>query len=234
MTSIPLYIQITKSIYEMILKGELKYGQPLPPERELSKHFGVNRKTLRKALLLLEENKTLFRIQGRGTYLNKLNTSYDVKPVIGLNDSIRQQGMTPSNRLLYHEKILACSKYAKFLSVPKNCLLFRLVRLRLADGSPVALQSTFLRYDLLPDIEHLDFSSFSLYDILGQYKIQVDHVREQITPITIFNPEAKLLKRNEGLPGFMIEDISYDTYGQPLEYTKAYSNNPVITSSILL
>ncbi len=45
---------IVKEIWEMILRGELKPGDRLPPERELVKKFNVSIVTLREALKVLE------------------------------------------------------------------------------------------------------------------------------------------------------------------------------------
>jgi DNA-binding FadR family transcriptional regulator len=45
---------IVKEIWELILRGELKPGDRLPPERELVKKFNVSIVTLREALKVLE------------------------------------------------------------------------------------------------------------------------------------------------------------------------------------
>lgn len=49
-----LYQQIADQLRGMINSGEYPPGSYLPPERELSQHFGVSRTSLREALIALE------------------------------------------------------------------------------------------------------------------------------------------------------------------------------------
>ncbi len=49
-----------------ILRGELRYGQKLPPERRLAEEFGVNRLTLRSALAQLVAHGLVTVKQGSG------------------------------------------------------------------------------------------------------------------------------------------------------------------------
>ena len=60
---------IMKEILESIKSGDLKPGDKLPPERELTKMFGVGRSTLREAISALVLVGYLEVIQGRGTFL---------------------------------------------------------------------------------------------------------------------------------------------------------------------
>ncbi|MBC8586564.1 GntR family transcriptional regulator [Youxingia wuxianensis] len=226
----PLYIQISNQINDMISSGELKYGQSIPSERELSELFNVNRKTLRKATSLLVEEGVLVRIRGKGTYIEKASASYMVDKVYGFNEMLRNNGMEPSSRLLYTEKRKARRKFAKILNVDENDDIYRLVRLRLGNNQPMALQNTYISYNIFPHIEKIDFTMFSLYDVLNQYKITIKRTLEKITPIIINNPEAKILKRAPGAPGFMTEETSYDVNGLIIDYTKTYTNNLKITA----
>ncbi len=60
---------VMKEILESIKSGDLKPGDKLPPERELTKMFGVGRSTLREAISALVLVGYLEVIQGRGTFL---------------------------------------------------------------------------------------------------------------------------------------------------------------------
>jgi GntR family transcriptional repressor for pyruvate dehydrogenase complex len=58
-----------KEILDSIQSGVLKPGDKLPPERELTKMFGVGRSSLREAISALVLVGYLEVIQGRGTFL---------------------------------------------------------------------------------------------------------------------------------------------------------------------
>jgi GntR family transcriptional repressor for pyruvate dehydrogenase complex len=60
-----------KEILESIQSGDLKPGDKLPPERKLTKMFGIGRSTLREAISALVLVGYLEVIQGRGTFLRK-------------------------------------------------------------------------------------------------------------------------------------------------------------------
>lgn len=70
-----LSIQISENIQEMIESKQLKLGTKLPSERNLAETLGVNRVTLSKAILLLEQ-KGLVKIKtGDGTYIINVSSS---------------------------------------------------------------------------------------------------------------------------------------------------------------
>ena len=60
-------------IREMILAGELKPGDRLPPEKELSEALGLSRSSLREAVKALTLVKVLTVRQGDGTYVTSLD-----------------------------------------------------------------------------------------------------------------------------------------------------------------
>ncbi|WP_125776614.1 FadR/GntR family transcriptional regulator [Antribacter gilvus] len=59
-------------IRDMIVSGELKPGQRLPPEKELSDALGLSRSSLREAVKALELIRVLDVRRGDGTYVTTL------------------------------------------------------------------------------------------------------------------------------------------------------------------
>ena len=92
--------EIISQIRHRILANELKPGEKLPSERELSEQLGVSRNTLREAIRMLEFTGliTLKKGTGGGAFLNESNSSalseslldgialrqYDVEELIGV------------------------------------------------------------------------------------------------------------------------------------------------------
>ncbi len=62
------YFQIMETLKEKFLSGELKAGDKLPSENELSSHYQVSRHTVRKALSILENAGYIYAVHGRGTF----------------------------------------------------------------------------------------------------------------------------------------------------------------------
>lgn len=75
MSGMSLTDQAIVKIKEMIISGELRPGDRLPPEQELSESLGLSRSSLREAIKAL----TMFRVldvrRGDGTYVTSLTPS---------------------------------------------------------------------------------------------------------------------------------------------------------------
>ena len=62
------YLQLEKKLQTLITSGQIKSGDQLPPENEISEISGVSRVTVRQALKKLEKNNIVYRIPGKGTF----------------------------------------------------------------------------------------------------------------------------------------------------------------------
>lgn len=66
------YEYVIDSIKGMITRGELKYGERIPSERELAARFNVSRVPIREALKILEYMGVLDSSRGDGTYVKNI------------------------------------------------------------------------------------------------------------------------------------------------------------------
>ena len=65
------YQKIMNQIQRLILSGDLKKGDKLPPERSLSENLGVGRPTLKQALSALESLGIIESRHGGGNYISE-------------------------------------------------------------------------------------------------------------------------------------------------------------------
>lgn len=71
-----LYTTVYNDIISKIKSGELKVGDKLPTELELTKIYGVSRITVSRAMKDLAESNLIYRVKRSGTFVNgKLNHS---------------------------------------------------------------------------------------------------------------------------------------------------------------
>lgn len=73
--------QVVARIYDLIKSEELKPGDRLPPERELSKQLGISRPSLRAGLSSLISMGVLQSRQGAGTFLVDGPPALDSEPL---------------------------------------------------------------------------------------------------------------------------------------------------------
>ena len=72
---------IIEQIQNMIMSGELKIGDKLPPERELTETLNVGRPALREALKALEVIGVIERIHGQGNFISNNIVDSFFKPL---------------------------------------------------------------------------------------------------------------------------------------------------------
>lgn len=70
----PIYEQLYKKVTELIMKSELKPNDKLPSARELAKDLGVNPNTVSKAFQMLERDKLIYSLAGRGSFIADIDT----------------------------------------------------------------------------------------------------------------------------------------------------------------
>ncbi len=66
---VPLYYQLQETLKEQIESGMWRPGDTLPSEPELARRYGVSRVVVRQALSILEDDRQVIRVQGRGTFV---------------------------------------------------------------------------------------------------------------------------------------------------------------------
>jgi GntR family transcriptional regulator len=66
---VPLYYQLQEVLKEQIESGVWGTGEALPSEPELARSFGVSRVVVRQALAILEDDRQIVRVKGRGTFV---------------------------------------------------------------------------------------------------------------------------------------------------------------------
>lgn len=77
-----VYHKIAKQIKNAIAQGELKPGEQLPSERDLSKMLGVSRTSLREALKLLEHSGLVSIKHGQGVFITEQDQESLMKKVL--------------------------------------------------------------------------------------------------------------------------------------------------------
>ncbi len=73
------YIQIYNHIKQLIVQGQIKEHEKLPPIRKLADYINVNNATIVKVYELLEKEGYVYKIIGSGTFVSSVNIKKEVK-----------------------------------------------------------------------------------------------------------------------------------------------------------
>ena len=219
---VPLYHQLKTVILREIEAGRWQPDQQLPTEHELAQRFRVSKITVRQALRELAGAGFIRREQGRGTFVEPRKLQQGPRELTSFTDEMRRHGLLPTSRLLDQEVVLSPDEIATALRIAPGTRLFKLRRLRLADGEPMGIQTAYLPLDLVPGITDRNFANVSLYDFLqAQYGLHPANARETYCVAQLKRDEAELLRVPARSPAMIAERITFLADGRPFEYVRS-------------
>jgi GntR family transcriptional regulator len=218
-SSIPLYVQIAESLLDRIESSELRPGDRLPSERELSNMLDVNRMTVRRALQVLESQGLLIRRRGDGTYIAEPKIERQAGQLVPFTRGMERRGYLPGAKVITLERRAAEAAVARELGLPVSAPVYYVRRLRSINREPVMLERFTVPAHRFPGFERYDFSSRSVYAVMEQeYGIIVVRARQSLEPVVATEYEAELLKVQPGSPLMLERRLGFDQDEQPLEY----------------
>jgi GntR family transcriptional regulator len=218
----PMYFQIQDQLLKMINSGQLRSGDLLPSEGELSRVYGVSRMTSRQALQALESQGYASRHKGRGTFVTQPKVEKDITHLSGFTAEMRALGLKAGSRVLAAETLPATVEMAAKLDVEVGKPIFRLLRLRFANELPVAVEEISLPVERYPGIQDLDFSQLSLYAALRErYDIRLSLADEILEARAATKQEAELLEVAPRTSLLVISRTLWSVEGQPVEVARS-------------
>ncbi|HET7899576.1 MAG TPA: GntR family transcriptional regulator [Candidatus Nanopelagicales bacterium] len=216
----PVHVQIAAWLRQAIARGELAPGDRLPGERDLAERLGVSRMTLRQALADLESAGEIVRVAGRagGAFVAEPRIEVDLTHLTGLTDQLTRAGRRAGARVLSASSVSPSPDVAHALALPARAQAIEVVRVRLANRVPVALETSWFTAHLVPGL--LDRSlQGSLYAVLRKhYRIDPVSAQERLHAVLADDTTAPLLDVELGTPLVAVERTAYDASGTPVEF----------------
>ena len=225
-SKLPLYEKIVINLRELIQSGMLKPGEAIPPELSLVEYYGVSRLTIRKAIDELERSKLLIRRQGIGTFVNDPVITSIAPSKLSFTDQVLSVGQKPSSKLISREIVEASQKIAQKLHLNENEPVVCIIRLRLADGVPILLETASYSQRLFPSLEFIeDFKDLSIYEFLSkEHGKKVTLIEQTLSPVLLSEEEAGYLSAAPGSASIHSESVAFSSDGQPIEYSFSVAN----------
>ncbi|HHQ4309684.1 TPA: GntR family transcriptional regulator [Serratia fonticola] len=219
----PRYIQLANTLEIAIKQRVLGVGDFLPPERVLAEALDLSRVTVSKAMKLLEEQALVSRQQGIGTRV-AMHIGYSLNQDNGFTAQVLRSGSSVSNQWLLRSCIKAPSEVAKALELASGSIVVKLRRLRLMDGNPVSLETTYIPTRFLPDPEELEHSLYALWRSRG---IVPEGRHFLLKAVASSDENASLLNVQSGTPLLRIVQTSRNAQGEVLEFSETLCRSDV-------
>lgn len=217
----PAAERIRRQLLDQIHGGLVTPGQRLGAERDLAQELGVSRSTVRQALAALEEADEVRRVPGRGggTFVRSRKVERDLSKVVGVPALLRSQGMTSGSRVISTGIVTPDAATATALHLRVDQLVVDIVRIRLADGTPISLEHVRLPAERFPRLLDQPLGG-SLYELLEErYDTLPGEAEEHIEVTPAVPDEASILGTEPAAPLLSITRTTEDADGAVFEYS---------------
>lgn len=221
--AIPLHIQLSQIIREMIETGILKEGSLLMPEREICKQQGISRMTVNKAILTLVNEGLLERKQGRGTIVALKKKRHRYEKLEGFTEIMDKKGYQTRNELILFELSPQTHQIRGKLKLQDDkALVYKIKRVRYLENDAFILETVYISQLMCPDLSEELVKEKSLYQLYREpYQHKIIRAEQSIKPIMITEEQAKLLKADPNTLALEIDRVVYTDEEAVMEYTSS-------------
>ncbi len=221
-SSAPKYMQLAAILKQQIEAQVWLPRQTIPSERQLESQYTVSRPTIRQAIDYLERLGFLYREHGRGTFVSPQKLQKGMQELTSFSEDLQQRGLQPGQVIRSIEWIAPTESTARRLELPQAARVLRIDRIRLGDGNPIGLQTSYVALKDGQDITRSDLEqSGSLYQILEEKFNQVPTEADETLEITLATAEeAALLHIKPNAPLLLNERLTYNQNRRPIEFVK--------------
>jgi GntR family transcriptional regulator len=217
-----LHEQVRLRLEEAIAAGEFGPQARLPSERSLSARFGVSRMTVRAALKELDSSGVVTTRHGWGTFVADPKVEQPLRGPTGFTEDVRARGQRPGSRVLEAAVIPAALELAHIFDIETGAPLVRIVRVRLADDMPLAIETAHVLQRLCPGLETRDLERGSLYATLHDvYAVRPVVARQSIEAAMPTVEERRLLELPAGAPVLRMSRVTMLADGTVVEFVRA-------------
>lgn len=215
---IPTYSKLRDMIQKKIDSGTLVPGDALPSERALAAQHGLSRMTVRQALSELVAAGALYREQGRGTFVSARKMQQ--RNIASFSQTVKNMGYAPSTKVLAFSTIVPPKKIQDKLMIEETPV-YRALRLRLADDTPVAIEEVFIPTHICPGLCAIDLNE-SLYILINQtYTHKIGSADSAVSAMHPNPSQQEYLGISRNTPVLKVDSLYFAVSGITLYYERA-------------
>nr|WP_315226184.1 GntR family transcriptional regulator [uncultured Albidiferax sp.] len=212
-----LYEKLAEALRSAISGGRFRIGQTIPAERELAEKLGMSRVTVRRAIETLVGEGLLTVRRGAGAYVSP-RIQQPLLHFVGFTEDMRRRGYVPGSRWLSRKIGSPSPDDLVSLALQSTDSVVRVVRVRTADGEPLAIESAVVNAAFVGG--EAEFGD-SLYAAIGRHGIRPFRALQRLRARLVTTEEAELLNVGVGEAVLAIERRSFTQEGLPVEFTQS-------------
>jgi GntR family transcriptional regulator len=220
---VPLHAQVEQAVLKSMADGVLPAGARLPAEDRLVERFGVSRTTIRTAIQSLLARGLVEIRRGKGTFVTQPTITQELTELTGFVEDMRAIGREPSALVLDRRVVAASETVARQLILRRGAAVARIQRVRLADGTPLSFDETYLPLELGEKIMAEDLENQPIFSLLEQkYATPLLEAEYRLAAVASHGTVARALGIDAGSPIFLIERTTFSNNHRPVDYERLY------------
>lgn len=215
----PLHQQVADILRAQIAGGEFRAGDALPSEHVLMQQFGVSRGTIRQARAALRADGTIGGSQGRRLAVRGAPLTQPLGELVSFTAWARSLGKEPRGRVVSFVSSEADDEVALALGVLPGSMVWRLERIRLADGEPLLIERTAFPETVGALLRGVDLEQRSVYEALAEQGVTVASARHLLDAVSASAKDARLLEIPVGSALLRVQRRALSADGQLVEWS---------------
>lgn len=219
----PIYLQLREVIRGKIEEGEYLPGTAIPSENALADTYGINRLTVRSAIDALVAEGLLKRVQGKGVFVVGEKVERDLESLGGFNKTMRDRKLVPKVKVLQKAVRRAGEKYGHIFGIEENADIYYVRRLCYADNEPVSLEDIYIPADVVPKLQGIDLSVFSMSEVYDFYGVSAKRAEQTLDIVSLNQNDARLLGVSIEQAVFLFEYTTFDSADRVIEFSHCYT-----------
>lgn len=226
--AVPYYEQLKQLLITPIEEGTLSPGDLLPPEWELCKQYGVSRTVVRQALTDLVNERRLYRIRGKGTYVaDRPRREQFMESTVGFFEDSARGSTTVTRRILAAELVVPPPEVGKVLDLETGKECVRLDRVREVEGDVTVYTQHYLPSRLHPDllgaVRAYDLKESSIYQFYADAcGVRIRSGHRTLEAVGAPRRIARLLETKPGAPMLYVRSVGREASGEAVEFFEAW------------
>lgn len=230
---------VKDELMRYIRRMDLSESTKLPSELTIAQNLGVSRITDCRVLGDLEQENVIFRIHGKGTFVNPeaLQIKISLNPAQEFHQLIERSGHRPQVKMVRMEQDLICPGIAKKLALAPDAPLLRTEKVYYADEEPAILCFNYFSRAVFAEIPSWEeFENTSAFFLLRERAGRVmmrDRIEMEAKEISELLPLTDQVKHFNCKALLQFDTINYDQNNQPAMYGLCYYNTNFIRFNLL-
>lgn len=222
-SKVPLHIQLSEIIKDMIDSNQLQQGHYLMSERDICKTQNISRMTVNKAIMNLVNEGLLERRQGKGTFVSYKKQNITYEKILGFTEIMQSKNKQVKNKIIKF-KLSKTDKpiYEKLELDNESDLVFQIERIRYVDDEPTILEKIYIPQDMCLGLTEDLVDKNSLYKLYREvYLHKTKKATQIINPVLLNKNECNLLQTDSSTLALKIDRKVFTDDDKILEYTSS-------------